>query len=145
MIAVSVSRDFKLPEDAILVSAVYSVTHDLGDRKLKNAVTLQIQHCATSSALSGLQILKADDHSNKFAVLPGAVFSHDDHYGAIELDHFCWFCTGWFQKLFPFVSSQRYRAQFYYTDNHESRSFKANFYILPELEAYFTVRIVCMH
>ena len=148
-IAVSLSRDFELPEDGILVSAVYSVTHDLGERKLKKPVTLQMQHCATSSALSGLQILRADDHSNKFSVLPGGVFSYDNHYGAIELDHFSWFCTGWFRKVVPFMFSRRYRAQFYYTDNCDpaihTRSFKANFYILPELEAYFTVRIVCVH
>ena len=87
-IAVSVSGNFQLPEDCVLVSAVYSVSHDLGDKKLKNPVTLEMQHCATSAASNNLQVLRANDNSNKFEVVAGGIFTYDDCCGKIELYHF---------------------------------------------------------
>lgn len=140
-IAVSLSGNFlQLPENSVLASAVYSFTHDLGDRKLRNPVTLEIQHCAESKALSGLQILRANDHSNKFEIIPGGDFSYDDHYGAIKLDHFSNICIGWVKKILHSTFSRRYRAKLYYTDIRK-RSFKVKLYILPHCRSAFRVRI----
>ena len=99
-IAVSVSENFQLPEDCFPVSAVYSFTHNLGDRKLRKPVTLEIQHCATSIAWSGLQILRANDNSKKFKVVPGGIFLPDDHYGKMKLDYFSTYLFAFFWKLF---------------------------------------------
>ena len=100
-IAVSLSGNFLLPEDSVLVSGVYSFTHDLGDRKLRKPVTLEMQHCATSTAWSGLRILRASDNcSNKFTVLPGGIFLPDDHYSKIKLDYFSKYLIAFLRNLF---------------------------------------------
>ena len=65
------SGNFQLPEDSVPVSGVYLL---LGDRKLGKPVTLELQHCATSAVSNILQILRANDDSNKFTVVPGGIF-----------------------------------------------------------------------
>ena len=152
-IAVSVSGNLMLPEDCVPVSAVYSFTHDLGDRKLIKPVTLEMQHCATSAVWSGLKFLRASDNSNKFTILPGGVFLPDDHYGKIKLGHFCNLIIAFVRKLFstfsrnespsptPTVSPLEYRAQLYYTDI-ACLSFISNLYILPNFNANFKVYIL---
>ena len=52
-IAVSRAKDYKLPaeRDGIIVSAVYSFSHDLGERKLRRPVTLEMQHSVSNKAL----------------------------------------------------------------------------------------------
>ena len=139
-IAVSLPGNFQLPKDGVRVSGVYSLTHDLGDRKLRNPIRLEIQHCAATNALSGLQILRANDHSNKFEVIPGGDFSYDDHYGAIELDHFSNFFIGWVKRFLHSTFSGRYRAKLYYTDITQT-SFIVNLHILPHCEFAFRVCI----
>ena len=148
-IAVSLSGNLMLPEDSVLVSAVYSFTHNLGDRKLRKPVTLEIQHCATSAVWSGLQILRANHKSNKFSVVPGGIFLPYDHYGKIKLAHFSNFIIAFLRKLrsifsqnecLSTVSPRGYCAQLYYTDI-AYLSFKSNFYILPNLNANFKVCI----
>ena len=47
---VALSGTFQLPEDGILVSAVYLFSYDLGDRKLRHPVNLEIQHCGSMYA-----------------------------------------------------------------------------------------------
>ena len=147
-IAVSLSGNFELPEDGVLVSAVYSFTHDLGDRELRNPVTLEMQHCATNTVLSGLRFLKANADSNKFEVIHGGSF--ESGYAVIKLTRFSSFGIGaWFKSLFgslfsSFSSSPsavlplEYFARLYYT-NIEYKSFKSHFYILPNLDVNFTV------
>ena len=163
----SPSGNFQLPEDSVLVSAVYSFTHDLGDRKLRKPVTLEMQHCATSTALIDLKILSANDNSNKFEVVKGGNFT-DDSCGKIEVDYFSSFAIAASTSLSPPVQGQslslsppaastsrydslslshstvsplEYRAQIYYTDI-EDLSFNSELYILPNLEAHF---IVCIN
>ena len=84
-IEVALSGNFQLPEDGVLVSAVYSFSHDLGDKELRRSVTLEMQHCATSSVLNDLRVVRAVDEPYKFEILPGADFVRSDSYGAITL------------------------------------------------------------
>ena len=142
-IAVSLAGNFEFPEDGVLVSAVYSFTHDLGDRELNNLVTLEMQHCATNTVLSGLRFLKANADSNKLEVIQGGDFQPG--YAVIEIDHFSSFGL-WLKNQAHFAGrSLDYRAKLYYTDI-EHLSFKSNFYILPDLDANFRVKlsIVCI-
>ena len=149
-IAVSLSGNFELPEDGVPVSAVYSFTHDLGDRELRNPVTLEIQHCATDTVLSGLQFLKANTNSKKLEVIQGGSFKSG--YAVLKLNHFSSFGVAWFKTLFSYIFSSfssspsaalplEYFARLYYT-NVEYKSFKSHFYILPNLDANFRVSIV---
>ena len=148
-IAVSLSGNFQL-EDCVPVSGVYSFKHDLGDRKLRKPVTLEMQHCATSAVWSGLQFLRANHNSNKFTVVPGGIFLPDDHYGKIKLDNFSNLIIAFVRKLFsifsspspiPTVSPCEYRAQLYYTDT-ACLSFQSNLYILQNLTINFKVCII---
>ena len=103
-IAASLSGNFKLPEDGVLVSAVYSFTHGLGDRQLRNPVTLEIQHCATNNTVSnGLRFLKANADSNKLEVIRGGSFGSG--YAVIKLNHFSSFGIAWFKSLCSYIFS----------------------------------------
>ena len=92
-ITVSRARDCELPDkDGILVSAVYSFSHNLGERKLRKKATLEMQHCAQGS-YTPLCIVQSDSivPPHKFQTLQGGKFDSSDRYASIELDHFCSF------------------------------------------------------
>ena len=134
--AVALSGTFQLPEDGILVSAVYSFSHDLGDRKLRRPVTLETQHCATANALNDLCILRATLSSDEFEVVPGSDFTSVKGYGVIHLDQFSNFAT-----FLRRIRSWRFRsrspleccAEMYYTEiSHHS--FVVEVYIIRGLE-----------
>ena len=58
---VSSAKDCKLTvKDGILVSTVYSFHHYLGKRRLRQPVTLEMQHCVSSSSYSLLHIVQSD-------------------------------------------------------------------------------------
>ena len=82
-IAVGLSGDFELPDDGDLVSALYSFGHDLGENKLRQPVTLEMQHCATPDVLNELSIIRASAGSNKFVLVPGGDFVAAKGYGRI--------------------------------------------------------------
>ena len=114
-IEVALSGNFQLPEDGILVSAVYSFSHDLGDKELQRSVTLEMQHCASSNVLNDLRVVRAVDASCKFEIFPGADFNHSDSYGAIKLRHFCCFGTILEDVRFRFTPDHlKYCAKMYY-------------------------------
>ena len=90
--ALSKVEDYKLPtKNGILVSGVYSFSHNLGERKLRQPATLEIQHCVKS--LTQLSIIRCHETSPpyQFEIVPGGRFDRTDGYGAIGLDHFCGF------------------------------------------------------
>ena len=116
-IEVALSGNFQLPEDGVLVSAVYSFSHDLGDKELRRSVTLEMQHCATSSVLNDLRVVRAVDVPYKFEIFPGADFNRSDSYGAIKLRHFCCFGTilEYVWPSFTHPDHLKYCAKMYYT------------------------------
>lgn len=131
-IAVSVSKRFELPEDGILVSAIYSFTHNLGNRELRDPVTLEIQHCASADVLDHLCILRATRATYKFEVIPGGVFARDDCYGAIKLHRFCFFTT-FRQYISSLLTSPiEYCAKVFYT-NILPNSFQFQIFIFRKL------------
>jgi hypothetical protein len=75
-----------------------------------------MQHCATSSVLNDLRVVRAVDVPYKFEIVPGADFTHSEGYGAIKLRHFCCFGT-----ILEYVRSHftpdhlKYCAKMYYT------------------------------
>ena len=142
-IAVSLSGNFELPEDGVLVSAVYSFTHDLGDRELKNPVTLEMQHCASADVLNDLCVLRATNTSYVFEEVPGGYFANG--YSVIKLNCFSLFTT-FLKRVRSFFSlSQRpfeYCARVYYT-NILQFSFWFQIFVIQNLEAIHTVRFNC--
>lgn len=138
-IAVSLSGNFVVPEDGVLVSAVYSFTNNWGDRELRNPVTLEMQHCATDRVLSGLQILKASADSKRFEIVQGGEFHPG--YAVIKLKNFSSFGIWLQNRFYSLFRTLEYRAKLYYTDV-EYLSFQSDFYILPNLDANFRVCIL---
>ena len=139
-IAAALSRNLKLPENGVLVSAVYSFSHDLGDRMLHHSVTIEMQHCATACALNNLCIVNTDENS-EFKVLPGGMFDSDDGYGAFELRHFCSFSTVLYWHLLSLVRTLTYCAKLYYT-NIKPHRFHFHLYVTPNLDMIFKVCMV---
>jgi hypothetical protein len=134
-IEVAPSGNFQLPEDGVLVSAVYSFSHDLGDKELRRSVTLEMQHCATSSVLNDLRVVRAVDVPYKFEILPGGNFARSDGYGAIDLSSFSRFSTFLrrVRSLFSSPNPFEYCAKVYYT-NIFSLQFDFEFLIIRDLD-----------
>ena len=139
-IAVSLAGNIKLPKDGVLVSAVYSFTHDLGDRELRNPVTLEMQHCASTDVLNDLCVVRATKTPYIFEEVPGGYFANG--YSVIKLNRFSFFTT-----FLKYVSSffsplpLEYCATVYYTNILQS-SFWFEIFIIQNLEAIY---MVCLY
>ena len=140
-IAVSRAKDFVFPaeRDGILVSAVYEFHDDLGDRKLRQPVTLEMQHFVSNNSYSSLAIVHCDNilEPHKFHTLQGR-FDSCDGYGAVEVNRFC--CFFIYMQLFLdyLIPTVRFRKVLYYT-NIKPRSFHFHLYIVPETDAIIQV------
>ena len=139
---VALAKEFQLPGgDGGPVSAVYSFCHDLGGKELCQPVTVEMQHCAAASAVKDLCIVRADESSNVFDIIPGGVFDQSDGYATIKLRSFCklcvylhWFLASLFSTLVPC-------AKLYYT-NIECNSFRFYLYLIPWLDALLEVCVL---
>ena len=88
----SLSGQFQLPEDTVLLSPVFWISAPC---KFTKPVTLEIQHCALredESVLSDLNFVSAmcsqRDLPYRFKHLDGGVFTMHSSYGSIQLSHF---------------------------------------------------------
>ena len=135
---VGLSREFQLPENGVLVSAVYSFSHNMGNEELRQPVTLEMEHCAAASALDKLSIVRANENSNTFNYLPGGDFSSVEGYSVIKLHSFSRFST-FLKKSFSFLRSQSsneidYSANIYYTKMFYLH-FNFEFFVIRNLSA----------
>ena len=139
--AVSRANNYKLlAGDGILVSAIYSFHHNLGDKRLRRPATLKMQHCIASDSYVALRIIQSNGISPPyhFKTVPGGKFDMNDGYGEISVDHFC--CFGiyleWFHSYF--FPKMRFCAMLYYV-NLKVYSFDFHLYISPHVEALIKV------
>ena len=115
-IEVGMSGKFELPDGGILVSAVYSFKHNLGDKELRQPITLGMQHCAPPSDLKYLSIIRASAGSKKFVVVPDGDFTTISGYGEIRLLKFSNFAIMFLRRHFSiFFSPFEYCCQVYTT------------------------------
>jgi hypothetical protein len=137
---VGLSGEFQLPENGVLVSAVYSFSHDHIE-DLRQPVTLEMEHCAAASALSNLSVVRANTNSNSFNYVPGGDFSSVKGYAVIKLHSFSRFSTFMreqFQSLRAHFSNEiEYSANIYYTKMFYCR-FDFEFFIIKRLGALAT-------
>ena len=144
-ITVSLSGNFQLPEDGVLVSAVYSFTHDLGDMELTNAVTLEMQHCASDNVLNDLCVLRARSTRYVFEEVPGGCFANG--YSVLKLNSFSLFTT-FLKRVCSFFSFSpplfEYCARVYYT-NILQFSFRVEIFIIRNLEAIHMVCFITLY
>ena len=139
--AVKIVKNYKLPmENCILVSAVYSFSHNLGERNLRQHATLEMQHCVVSGSNLPLSIVKCDYTTPpyQFRILPGGHFETDG-YGRIKVDTFSFYAIiMWINSLIDLFSNVRFSAILYYT-NIRSCQFDFNLYITKHLDALLKV------
>ena len=131
------ARDSELPdEDGVLVSAVYSFSHKLGERKLRQKATLEMQHCAQGSYIPPC-IVQSDSivPPHKFQTLQGGKFDNSDRYASIELDHFCSF--GVYLAWYTSRNLKTCASLYYFSI--KSDSFHFYLYIVPHLDAILKV------
>ena len=93
-VAALVGGQFQLPEETELISAVYNISVS---KPLLKSIKLEIQHCARlvtrdhtsylSFATSSVQ--QSTTLPYKFQLQEGGQFCPGDHYGSINLTHFC--------------------------------------------------------
>ena len=137
--------NFELPDgDGILVSAIYSFSHDLGDRKVCHPVTVEMQHCAPTTALNNLRIVRADEKSVqpwKLQFMTVDISNCSDGYGAFKMHHFCSIAIYFRLHVASLFWTLKPYAKLYFM-NIKRRSFDFNLYILPCLDALLKV---CMH
>ncbi len=94
-IYVSLSGQYKLPDNNELVSAIYWI-RPIPYCKFTQPVTLQLQHCAQKSHRKNLSFIRAVCTQEKlpytFTKLDGrGVFSEESRFGLIKLEHFSGF------------------------------------------------------
>ena len=84
----SLSGEYELPEDTVLVSGVYGLSLDPPVERFTEKVTLTLQHCAPDddSALTFITSTQ-DEPPYTFQPLPGGSFS-ESGYGTIDVQHF---------------------------------------------------------
>ena len=138
---VSRPKDYKLPaEDGILVSAVYSLSHNLGERKLRQQATLEIQHCVKNHTCPQLCMAQSNEifPPSQFHILEGVRFDSREGYGSIQLDHFCgfWVYLKWYASCT--FSQLNFCAALCYI-NVDKYAFEFLLYILPQLDAIIDV------
>ena len=142
-VEVGLSGDFELPENGVLVSAVYSFSHDLGDEALlRQPVTLQMEHCAATSAVDYLSIIRANTSSNTFNYVPGGDFGSVEGYAVIKLHSFSRFSTFLKKHLLPqSFSVIKYSANLYYTYIFHLQ-FNFEFFIIRKLRTLSEVSFI---
>ena len=89
LIRVNPSCQYKLPENAVLVSAIYQISCPV---KLTKPVILEIQHCTIierPEQSSFLTFVRAEDsHQIQFQPIEGGEFSSSSSYAKISLEKF---------------------------------------------------------
>jgi hypothetical protein len=128
--------NFKFPKDRVLVSAVYSFSHDLGDKELQHSVTLEMQHCANTGTPNNLCVARAIDMSCNFEIFAGGDFTSSDRFGSINLLHFSCFCEMDMFSECSYISpfNHLYCAKIYYTGISHLQ-FDFEFFIIQDLNA----------
>ena len=91
-IQASLSGQFKIQDDMELVSGVYGISFP--SEKLKQPVTLELQHCAYLKQNKRTYLTFVTSKCNqetlpyKFEPFHGGVFSSESEYGIVQIKHF---------------------------------------------------------
>ena len=139
LIKVGLSGQFALPEEMSLVSAVYWL--DSEPRcTFSQPLTIEVQHCATSSQISRLTFAIArcsqSDYPYTFKILERGKFASHSTYGCIQLNHFSLIAL--LIRRILRKDNVKYRASVYYLKNHVTQR-DIHFVITKDQEAHATV------
>ena len=127
------SSQYKLPEEAQLISGVYNVAFP---QIFPQPLTVEIQHCADLDQLSSLTIVSTESlQSHSFQMLSGGILPNSSSYGSIQL------CHSSAVALISKSSGRRCRALIY----HCSRSpfeWLIRLAVVWDLDLYVQVRLL---
>ena len=147
IIKVAISGKFTLPQNTSLASAVYWL-HSEPQCEFSQPLTLEIQHCATSSQTSRLSFAKSSHTSLKyhsFDILQGGDFSQDA-CGRMQLHSFSLITVlkslPWLTWLFG-PDDLKYHARVYYLWKGENRR-EIHFVVTKDLETCTTVSFLSL-
>ena len=127
-IQASLSGDYQLPDDGVLVSGVYWLSLHPPVERFSKKVSLSLQHCASVTDDSALSFVTAKCTQKQlpytFEALPGGIFSLKS--SAIQVSSFSSF--GILQRISDFIYGKFYTLSVFY--NHKR---------LNEYEVHITV------
>ena len=137
-IQASLSGDYQLPDDGVLVSGVYWLSLHPYVKRFHKKVTVTIQHCASDDD-SALSFITAKCTQKTlpyiFEEIKGGVFSTSD-IGIINISHFS--ALGLFgrKKTFYAISTH------YFSKEHRNH-YEAHIAVIPNLELNRQVNDIC--
>ena len=93
-IQASLSGDYQLPDDGVLVSGVYWLSLHPHIKRFQNKATITLQHCANDDSSVSFVTARCTQEPMPyhFEKLPGASFTTQKE-GAIQVDHFSGFAV----------------------------------------------------
>ena len=137
-IQASLSGDYQLPDDGVLVSGVYWLSlHPHVERFDKN-VTIGIQHCASNFDNSTLFFITAKCTQEAlpytFKLLPGGVFSERD--SSIQVNNFSSFGLLAWKIIKDYFKGKFYAFRLFYTPKPQLNEYEAHITVTEDLELY---------
>ena len=130
----SLSGEYELPEDRVLVSGVYWLSLDPPVERFAEKVTLSLQHCAPDddSALTFITSTQ-DEPPYTFQPLPGGSFS-ESGYGTIDVQHFSPIGVIGRRKMYAFCT--------YYIPLEKPNAHEVRITVTPNLKLHLKVYIL---
>ena len=130
-IRASLSGEYKLPDNRVLVSEVFWLSLDPPVEIFHKKVTLTLQHCALDddSALTFITSTQ-DNPPYTFLPLPGGSFSESGH-GTIDVDHFSPFGLIGTRKSYAFCT--------FYLPIEKPKTHEVHITVTPNLKIHLEV------
>ena len=130
-IRASLSGEYKLPDNRVLVSEVFWLSLDPPVEIFHKKVTLTLQHCALDddSALTFITSTQ-DNPPYTFLPLPGGSFSESGH-GTIDVDHFSPFGLIGTRKSYAFCT--------FYLPIEKPKTHQVHITVTPNLKIHLKV------
>ena len=140
----SLAGQYQLPDNVVLVSAVFWVRCDPPCRFTRK-FTLEIQHCGIVTASTKFSFVQASSQHHDqskysfFKMENPSLFTEYSSYGSVELDHFCGVGIGADSSV-----EKKYCSNVYFLGGEISNK-KIHFVVMRNLEAYTTVSLAKNH
>ena len=134
----SLAGQYQLPDNVVLVSAVFWVRCD-PPSQFKQKLTLEIQHCGIINASTKFTFVQAscrgrDQSKYTFSEMENpSSFTEHSSYGSVELDHFCGTGVGAEGSI-----EKKYCYNIFYHGKEPSRK-KIHFVVMRNIDVYTTV------
>ena len=138
-IQASLSGDYQLPDDSVLVSGVYWLSLHPHVERFDKKVTINLQHCASNDDNSILSFITAkctqETLPYSFKPLPGGAFS--DNGSTIQVDNFSAFSVvKLMQEIINYIiyGTKIYAFRVFYIPKQQPNEYEAHITVTENLE-----------